>query len=110
MFRVLFAPFIRNTTAAYSNRFCMVWCVIALEQVLVWDSFNTFSPADFKTLKSTVPGHFTTLWKLRSTSTPSGQLARDAAEYYYSARAESVKSKLVSTKSKLKLYYVHTFS
>jgi hypothetical protein len=52
--------------------------------------FNTFSPAAFKTLKSTVPGHFTTLWKLRSTSTPSGQLARYAAEYYYSARAESV--------------------
>jgi hypothetical protein len=40
--------------------------------------FNTFSPAAFKTLKSTVPGYFTTLWKLRSTSTPSGQLARDA--------------------------------
>jgi hypothetical protein len=38
-----------------------------------------------------VPGHFTTLWKSRSTSTPPGQLARDAAEYYYSARAESVK-------------------
>jgi hypothetical protein len=44
----------------------------------------------FKTLKSTVPGHFTTLWKSRSTSTPSGQLAQDAAEYFYSARAESV--------------------
>jgi hypothetical protein len=44
----------------------------------------------FKTLKSTVPGHFTTLWKSRSTSTLSGQLAQDAAEYYYSARAESV--------------------
>jgi hypothetical protein len=55
------------------------------------EKFNTFSPAAFKTLKSTVPGHFTTLWKLRSTSTSSGQLARDAAEYYYSARAESVK-------------------
>jgi hypothetical protein len=41
-----------------------------------------------------VPGHFTTLWKLRSTSTPSGQLAREAAEYYYSARAESVKNNL----------------
>jgi hypothetical protein len=53
---------------------------------------NTFSPAAFKTLKSTVPGHFTTLWKSRSTSTPSGQLVRDDAEYYYSARAESVKS------------------
>jgi hypothetical protein len=53
-----------------------------------------------------VPGHFTTLWKLQSTSTPSGQLswrerprstitpsgqlAREAAEYYYSAWAESV--------------------
>jgi hypothetical protein len=52
---------------------------------------NTFSLTAFKTLKSTVPGHFTTLWKSRSTSTPPGQLARDAAEYYYSARAESVK-------------------
>jgi hypothetical protein len=40
MFRVLFAPIIRSTTAAYSHRFCMVWCVIALEQVLVWDSFT----------------------------------------------------------------------
>jgi hypothetical protein len=28
MFRVLFAPIIRNTTAAYSHSFCMVWCVI----------------------------------------------------------------------------------
>jgi hypothetical protein len=27
MFRVLFAPIIRSTTAAYSHRFCMVWCV-----------------------------------------------------------------------------------
>jgi hypothetical protein len=52
--------------------------------------FNTFSPTAVKTLKSTVPGHFTTLWKSRNTSTPPGQLARDAAEYYYSARAESV--------------------
>jgi hypothetical protein len=43
MFRVLFAPILRSTTAAYSHRFCMVWCVIALEQVLVWDSFDTFS-------------------------------------------------------------------
>jgi hypothetical protein len=25
---------------AYSHRFCMVWCVVALEQVLVWDSFT----------------------------------------------------------------------
>jgi hypothetical protein len=40
MFRVLFAPIIRSTTAAYSHRFCMVWCVIPLEQVLVWDSFT----------------------------------------------------------------------
>jgi hypothetical protein len=47
-------------------------------------------PAVFKLLKSTVPGHFTTLWKLRSTSTPSGQLAREAAEYMYSAGTESV--------------------
>jgi hypothetical protein len=38
-----------------------------------------------------MPGHFTTLWESRSTSTPSGQLARQAAEYYYSAWAESVK-------------------
>jgi hypothetical protein len=51
---------------------------------------NTFSPAAFKTLKSTVPDHFTTLWKSQSTSSPSGQLAREAAEYYYSVRAESV--------------------
>jgi hypothetical protein len=55
------------------------------------EHLNTFTPAAFETLKSTVPGHFTTLRKLRSTSTPSGLLARDAAEYDYSARAESVK-------------------
>jgi hypothetical protein len=36
-----------------------------------------------------MPGHFT-LWESRSTSTPSGQLARQAAEYSYSAWAESV--------------------
>jgi hypothetical protein len=40
-----------------------------------------------------MPGHFTTLWESRSTSTPSGQLARQAAEYYYSAWAESVNYK-----------------
>jgi hypothetical protein len=40
MFRVLFAPIIRSITAAYSHRLCMVLCVIALEQVLVWDSFT----------------------------------------------------------------------
>jgi hypothetical protein len=51
---------------------------------------NNFSPAAFKTLKSTVPDHFTTLCKSRSTSSPSGQLAREAAEYSYSVRAESV--------------------
>jgi hypothetical protein len=38
-----------------------------------------------------VPGHFKTLWKSRSTSTPPGQLAQDAAEYIYSTRTESVK-------------------
>jgi hypothetical protein len=38
-----------------------------------------------------MPGHFTTLWESRRTITPSGQLARQAAEYYYSAWAESVK-------------------
>jgi hypothetical protein len=53
---------------------------------------NTFSPADIKTLKSTMPGHFTTLWKSRSTNTPSGQLAREAAEYIYSVQCESVNS------------------
>jgi hypothetical protein len=31
---------IRSTTAAYSHTLCMVWCVIALEQVLVSDSFT----------------------------------------------------------------------
>jgi hypothetical protein len=31
---------LRSTTAAYSHRLCMVWYVIALEQVLVWDSFT----------------------------------------------------------------------
>jgi hypothetical protein len=51
-----------------------------------------------------MPGHFTTLWKSRSTSTPSGQLAREAAEYYYSARAESVNN---GTKSAVCLYYEH---
>jgi hypothetical protein len=35
MFRVLFALIIRSTSAAYSHRFCMVWCVIPLDQVLV---------------------------------------------------------------------------
>jgi hypothetical protein len=40
MFRVLFAPIIRSTTAAYCHGFCMVWCVILLEQVLVWDTFT----------------------------------------------------------------------
>jgi hypothetical protein len=35
MFRVLFAPFIRSTTAAYSQRFCVFWRVIALDQGLV---------------------------------------------------------------------------
>jgi hypothetical protein len=34
MFRVLFAPIIRSTTAAYSHMFCMVWCVYSIEQVL----------------------------------------------------------------------------
>jgi hypothetical protein len=40
-----------------------------------------------------VSGHFTILWKSRSTSTLSGQLAREAAEYIYSARAEIVNHK-----------------
>jgi hypothetical protein len=55
---------------------------------------NTFSPAAFWTLKSTVPGHFTILWKSQSTSTPSGQLAREATECIYSMWAESVKENL----------------
>jgi hypothetical protein len=38
-----------------------------------------------------MPGHFTTLWKLWSTSTLSGRLAREAAEYMYCAGTESVK-------------------
>jgi hypothetical protein len=38
-----------------------------------------------------VPGHSITLWKLRSTSTPSGQLAQEAVDFNYSAQAESVK-------------------
>jgi hypothetical protein len=40
MFRVLLEPIIRSTTAAYSHEFCKVWCVIALEQVQVWDTFT----------------------------------------------------------------------
>jgi hypothetical protein len=40
MFRVLLAPITRSTTAAYSHRLCMVWCVMALEQVLVWDTLT----------------------------------------------------------------------
>jgi hypothetical protein len=39
-----------------------------------------------------MPDHFTTLRKLQSTRTPSGQLAQEAAEYIYSAQAESVKA------------------
>jgi hypothetical protein len=58
--------------------------------------FNTFSLVAFYTSKSTVPGHFTTLWKSRSTSTLSAQLAQEAAEYYYSAQVESVKLLLIS--------------
>jgi hypothetical protein len=38
-----------------------------------------------------MPAHFKTLWKSQSTSTPSGQLALEVAEYQYSARTESVK-------------------
>jgi hypothetical protein len=38
-----------------------------------------------------MPGHFTTLWKSWSTSTPSGQLAREATEYIYFVRTESFK-------------------
>jgi hypothetical protein len=38
-----------------------------------------------------VPGHFTTLWKSWSTSSPSGWLAQEAAEYVYSAETGSVK-------------------
>jgi hypothetical protein len=44
-----------------------------------------------------MPGHFTTLWESRSISTPSGQLARHATEYYYSAWAESVNNTLYSS-------------
>jgi hypothetical protein len=33
-------PIIRSTTVAYSHRFCVVLCVIPLEQVLVWDTFT----------------------------------------------------------------------
>jgi hypothetical protein len=33
----------------------------------------------------------TSLWKSRSTSTPSGQLAREVVEYWYSVHTESVK-------------------
>jgi hypothetical protein len=54
---------------------------------------NTFGPGGIWTLKSTMPGHFTTLWKSRSTSTPSGRLAWEAAEYMYSAGTESVNIK-----------------
>jgi hypothetical protein len=38
-----------------------------------------------------MPGHFTTLWKSHDTSTLSGQLAREVAEYIYSAGMESIK-------------------
>jgi hypothetical protein len=49
--------------------------------------------------------HFTALWKSWSTSTLSGQLAREAAEYIYSARAESVNNILcIKVQVKLFLY------
>jgi hypothetical protein len=51
---------------------------------------NSFSLGGFQTLKSTMPGHFTTLWKSRSTSTLSGRLVREAAMYIHSAGTESV--------------------
>jgi hypothetical protein len=54
--------------------------------------FNTFSPAAFKTLKSTVSWSFYNLMEIaeyyNSVRTAG---VRDAAEYHYSARAESVK-------------------
>jgi hypothetical protein len=69
--------------------------------------FNTFSSADIYTLKSTVPGHFTTLWKSQSTSTPSGQLVSEATEYIYSARAESVK--LLQVNNNINLKYAMSY-
>jgi hypothetical protein len=43
MFRVLFAPFIRSTTAAYSHRFCMVWCVYSIWAGTGLGHFNTLA-------------------------------------------------------------------
>jgi hypothetical protein len=51
-----------------------------------------------------MPGHFTTLWKLQSTSTASGQLEQEAAEYIYCARAESVK---YSRQQLIETYEIH---
>jgi hypothetical protein len=47
----------------------------------IYAVFNTFSLVSISNFKSTVPGHFTTLWESQSTSTPSGQLAQEAAWY-----------------------------
>jgi hypothetical protein len=37
-----------------------------------------------------MPAHLKTLWRSQSSTTPSGQPAWEAAEYYYSAQSESV--------------------
>jgi hypothetical protein len=62
----------------------------------VASDFNTLRPAAIYNLKSTVPGHFTTLWKSRSIYTPSGLVAWEVAEYIYSARTESVNTLVTS--------------
>jgi hypothetical protein len=46
-----------------------------------------------------MPGHFTTLWKLRSIHTPSGLVAWEAAEYIYSARTESVNGTFITSEN-----------
>jgi hypothetical protein len=54
--------------------------------------FNILRPVAITTLKSTVLAHFTTLCKLQSINTPSGQLVKEATEYINSAQTQSVKN------------------
>jgi hypothetical protein len=43
MFRVLYAPISSSTDAVYGHRFCMAWCAIPLEQVLVLGHLYTWA-------------------------------------------------------------------
>jgi hypothetical protein len=74
-------------TCAVFNTFT---AIVNLSLPVCYPKTKRFQPSGLLNLKSTVPGHFTTLWERRSTGTLSGWLVREAAEYHYSARAESV--------------------